>query len=29
MKEDLDFVEIGERMLREWEKGAALSLEPA
>ena len=29
MKEDPDFAEIGERMLREWEKGAAFSLKPA
>jgi len=29
MREDPDFAEIGERMLREWEKGAAFSLKPA
>ena len=29
MKEDPDFADIGERMLREWEKGVALSLKPA
>jgi serine/threonine-protein kinase HipA len=29
VKEDPDFADIGERMLREWEKGAAFSLKPA
>lgn len=29
IKEDPDFAGIGERMLREWEKGAAFSLKPA
>jgi serine/threonine-protein kinase HipA len=29
MKEDPDFADIGERMLREWEEGAAFSLKPA
>jgi hypothetical protein len=29
MKEHPDFAEIGERILQEWEKGAALSLQSA
>jgi hypothetical protein len=29
MKEHPDFAEIGERMLQEWEKGIALSLQSA
>lgn len=29
MKEDLDFAEIGKRMLQEWESGTARSLKPA